>query len=78
MLYSSYHSSNSSLYIEKKYIRLEKKWSSPEDYEVDISIILERINKFSDKIEKILYEKSDDCKLKQEIPSTWERIHIDK
>ena len=55
-----------------------KKWSSPEDYEVDISIILERINKFSDKIEKISYEKSDDCKLKQEIPSAWERLHIDK
>ncbi|TSA23657.1 type I-B CRISPR-associated protein Cas7/Csh2 [bacterium] len=55
----------------------EKEWQSPEDYEVDISKLLDKLKMFNSKVKKITYEISDDCNLKQTIPSDWGQMNID-
>ena len=55
----------------------EKEWNSPEDYEVDISKLLDKLKKYNSKVKKITYEISDDCNLKQTISSEWGKMNID-
>ncbi|HCK98636.1 MAG TPA: type I-B CRISPR-associated protein Cas7/Csh2 [Candidatus Marinimicrobia bacterium] len=57
-----------------------KQWSSPNNYKLDISVLIKRLTDNTDKIEKILYQKSDDVTIVQEIPSDekWINLEIDK
>ncbi len=56
----------------------EKSWSSPEDYIVDFRLLKSRLNKFADKIESISYAVSPDIQFKDEIPSDWILLDIEK
>jgi len=61
----------------------EKVWSSPEDYNVDLTLLKERLVKHVDKIESISYEMSPDIKFykkekkDKEIPEDWKHLNID-
>jgi len=55
----------------------EKEWAGPRDYEVDISVLYEHIEKHASKIDGVSYEISDDCQLKGDIPSGWSKLEID-
>jgi CRISPR-associated protein Csh2 len=57
-----------------------KAWSSPEDYEVDLSMLYSRIKMRKEKISKIRYALSPDIKLAVSIPkddSKWEEYDIE-
>ncbi len=55
----------------------EKDWNSPNDYDLDISLLLKRLEKYSHKIEKVTYQKSDDLHLSNRIPEDWEKLRLD-
>lgn len=57
-----------------------KEWSSTNDYKLDISLLLKRLSDYDDKIEKILYQRSDDIIIEQKIPTNekWKNLEIDK
>jgi CRISPR-associated protein Csh2 len=58
----------------------EKAWSSPEDYQVDLSMLYSRIKMREEKILKIRYALSPDIKLAVSIPkdeSKWEEYDIE-
>jgi CRISPR-associated protein Csh2 len=56
----------------------EKEWSSPDDYMLDLSKLMERLGDKMDKVEKVRYEKSPDVKFKQEPDwSKWSELGID-
>lgn len=56
----------------------EKSWASPEDYTVDLSVLLARVNAQSDRIQKIRYAKSSDIKLNPQLPDDWESMDIEQ
>ncbi|MBW2004888.1 MAG: type I-B CRISPR-associated protein Cas7/Csh2 [Deltaproteobacteria bacterium] len=56
----------------------EKSWTSPEDYTVDLSVLLDRVNARSDRIQKIRYAKSSDIKLNPQLPDNWEPMDIER
>lgn len=61
----------------------EKEWSSPADYQVDLSILLERLKKQEDRIARIRFVCSDDLRLKDTLPSDmvnteWEELGFDR
>jgi CRISPR-associated protein Csh2 len=57
----------------------EKEWKSPEDYKLDISLLLKRLEKYDSKIEKISYQISDDIQFIEELPKNekWENLDLD-
>jgi len=56
----------------------EKAWSSPEDYKIDLSTLITRVDDYSDKIETVNYSISPDIILTKEIPESWNEINLDK
>jgi len=56
----------------------EKSWASPEDYTVDLSVLLDRVKAQSDRIQKIRYAKSSDIKLNPQLPDDWESMDIEQ
>jgi CRISPR-associated protein Csh2 len=57
--------------------KTEKAWASPADYEIDLSMLTERINSQKDRIEKIGYDKSSDIQLMEKLPSDWIKLDIE-
>lgn len=61
----------------------EKEWSSPADYQVDLSILLERLKKQEGRIARIRFACSDDLRSKQPLPSDvvkteWKDLGFDR
>jgi len=54
-----------------------KEWSSPQDYEVDITLLTDRILKQSDRIDSVRIAKSPDIQLEGELPETWGVIDVE-
>jgi len=52
--------------------KAEKEWASPEDYKLDITMLIERLNAQSNRIEKVCYAKSSDIQFKESLPPTWD------
>lgn len=66
------------------YIRLvpsgdkpEREWKSPMDYQVDLGILLERLDRFSDKIDTISCAVSPDMNFTAGLPGEWTDLEID-
>ena len=66
------------------YIRLvpkngkaENAWSSPLDYQVDMELLLGRLDQFTHKIDTISYALSPDMDMAQELPGDWINLNID-
>lgn len=55
----------------------EKVWASPEDYKLDMSLILERLEEQKNRIATVRYAKSQDIQFAEELPSTWEAFDIE-
>ena len=55
----------------------ENEWKSPEDYKLDISLLLKRLEKYDSKIEKISYQISDDIHFAGELPENGKWINLD-
>jgi CRISPR-associated protein Csh2 len=57
----------------------QKEWVSPlEDYQVDTSILLNRLTQQAGRIDKIRYEASPDMLFEPGIPATWQALGFDK
>ena len=55
-----------------------KYWASPQDYKVDITMLLERVGSQEERIERVQYEKSPDMVFAHELPESWSRMNIDQ
>lgn len=55
----------------------EKAWASPEDYKVDLTVLVERMTAQKDRIEKVRYAKSPDMKTTEELPSDWKFFDVE-
>jgi len=55
----------------------EKEWASPEDYKVDLSLLVRRLQGRNDRIANILYTKSQDIQFTEVLPSDWGMIDIE-
>jgi CRISPR-associated protein Csh2 len=55
----------------------EKAWASPNDYLLDLSRLLERLEGQKSRIAKVRYEKSPDIQLKKDVPNHWTPLSFD-
>lgn len=55
----------------------EKRWSSPQDYQVDLSLLLSRINDQVKRIQAVRYAISPDLTIEQGIPEGWLKLDIE-
>lgn len=55
----------------------EKAWSSPADYRVDLSILMDRIAGQSDRIQTVRYALSEDVQLASGLPADWVPMDIE-
>jgi CRISPR-associated protein Csh2 len=55
----------------------EKEWASPEDYELDLSLLIERLKGQNDRIETVRYAKSADIQFTEDLPSDWKTFDIE-
>ncbi|MBT9138328.1 MAG: hypothetical protein DDT31_00880 [Syntrophomonadaceae bacterium] len=55
----------------------EKEWASPEDYELDLSLLIKRLKGQKSRIETVRYAKSPDIQFTEDLPSDWEMVDIE-
>ncbi|MEN8217842.1 MAG: type I-B CRISPR-associated protein Cas7/Csh2 [Pseudomonadota bacterium] len=55
----------------------EKAWASPNDYLLDLSRLLERLDGQKSRIAKVRYEKSPDIQIKKDVPNHWTPLGFD-
>lgn len=55
----------------------EKEWASPEDYKLDLSLLIERLKEQKDRIETVRYAKSSGIQLTEDLPSNWETFDVE-
>lgn len=55
----------------------QKDWASPEDYLVDLSKLLERLNGQAKRIQTVRYETSPDMNFNPIIPNDWKPLNFD-
>lgn len=55
----------------------EKSWASPEDYKLDLSLLINRLEEQNDRIEMVRYAKSQDIQLKGNLPSDWQDLDVE-
>jgi len=58
--------------------KYEKEWSSPNDYSVDLSMLIERIDQYKDNVESVSICKSPDIELINDLPENWKQMELDK
>lgn len=57
--------------------KVEKAWSLPEDYKVNLSTLVERVTGQDKRIKQVSYAKSADIQLSQDLPSNWIDLKFD-
>ena len=50
----------------------EKAWASPEDYKLDLTILIKRLGEQRDRIEAVRYAKSSDIQFAEDLSSDWQ------
>ncbi len=55
----------------------EKEWASPEDYKLDFTLLIKRLDEQKDRISKVRYAKSSDIQFAEDLPSDWETFDIE-
>ncbi|MCL0060638.1 type I-B CRISPR-associated protein Cas7/Csh2 [Dehalococcoidia bacterium] len=55
----------------------EKEWATPEDYNIDLSLLIERLQGQKDRMQIVRYAKSPDIKFTADLPSDWEIFDIE-
>ncbi|RLC19886.1 MAG: type I-B CRISPR-associated protein Cas7/Csh2 [Deltaproteobacteria bacterium] len=64
-------------YISLNGDKPEKEWASPEDYKIDLTKFIERVNAQNGRIEKIRYDRSPDVNIKGDIPGNWTSLDVE-
>lgn len=57
--------------------RAEKEWSSPEDYKLDLTLLLERLNQQNERIAAVHYSSSSDIQFTESIPQEWQTFDVE-
>lgn len=55
----------------------EKKWASPEDYKLDMSLLINRLEEQKGRIEMVRYAKSSDIQFTEDLPSDWQDLDVE-
>ena len=55
----------------------EKEWASPEDYKLDMSLIVKRLEEQKNRIETVRYAKSSDIQFAKDLPSDWQDLDVE-
>jgi CRISPR-associated protein Csh2 len=55
----------------------EKKWASPEDYKLDMSLLINRLGKQKNRVEMVRYAKSSDIQFAEDLPSDWQDLDVE-
>lgn len=55
----------------------EKEWATPEDYNIDLSLLIERLQGQKDRMQIVRYAKSPDIKFTADLPSDWEIFDVE-
>ncbi len=55
----------------------EKEWASQEDYKLDLTLLIKRLNEQKDRISKVRYASSSDIQFTECLPSKWETFDIE-
>ncbi len=55
----------------------EKAWASPLDYEVDLSVLGDRVEKQRPRVERVRFGMSEDLRLAHRLPGDWTRMDIE-
>lgn len=57
--------------------KIDREWASPEDYKLDLGLLMQRIAEQADRIKTLRYAISPDIHVVQEIPSNWDVVPVD-
>lgn len=57
--------------------KAEKAWSSPQDFQVDLSLLVERVESQKKRLEKVRYYKSADIQIAQNLPESWQFFDLE-
>lgn len=55
----------------------EKEWSSPEDYKLNLSLLIERLDKQKERIEMVRCAKSSDIQFTEDLPKGWQALDVE-
>jgi len=55
----------------------EKEWTSPEDYKLGMSLLINRLAEQKDRIEMVRYAKSPDIQFAEDLPSYWQDLDVE-
>lgn len=55
----------------------EKGWASPKDYKIDMSLLINRLGKYKDRIEIVRYAKSSDIQFTKDLPPSWQDLDVE-
>jgi len=55
----------------------EKEWASPEDYKLDLSLLIERLEEQMDRIEMVRWAKSPDIQFAEDLPPDWKIFDVE-
>jgi len=68
-------------YVKNKMVatngKPEKEWASPEDYKLDMSLIVKRLEEQKNRIETVRYAKSSDIQFAKDLPSDWQDLDVE-
>ena len=68
-------------YVKNKMVatndKAEKEWASPEDYKLDLSLLVKRLGEQKDRIETVRYAKSSDIQFAEDLPSGWQDLDVE-
>jgi CRISPR-associated protein Csh2 len=57
--------------------KAEKAWAAPWDFEVDLGVMVDRIEKQGRRIERIRFDRSEDVQLSCALPANWVRLDVE-
>ena len=55
----------------------EKAWASPEDYKLDLTILISRLNAQNARIKEVRYARSMDIQFTEKLPSAWKSFDVE-
>jgi CRISPR-associated protein Csh2 len=55
----------------------EKKWASPEDYKLDLLLLIKRMEIQKDRIGVVRYAKSPDIQFTEDLPTDWQDLDVE-
>ncbi len=55
----------------------EKEWASPEDYKLDLSLLIKRLEEQNNRIEVVRCAKSPDIQYTEALPTTWQALDVE-